>query len=236
MALAHESGISPRHLSFIETGRSRASRDMLDRLAETLDLSLRHRNALMLAAGFAPPYARRRWSDPELADITRSLSHIVQAHQPFPALVADGRGDVLLANPSLLALVGDAATGTQPNIYRLALLPGPFADRIVNRHEWHAFLTAELIDQATRTGDPDLAAMVEQAMAQVHPDGAGAPDEALPVVPLVLRHGDALLRLTSIRTRLTAPREVLTSELSLETFIPLDDETRAALEALSARR
>lgn len=247
MALAHESGISPRHLSFIETGRSRAGRATLDRLASSLGLGLRQRNALMLAAGFAPPHARRTWTDPELADLTRALSQIVQAHQPFPALLMDARGDVLLANPSLLALVGDTATDAAPNVYRLALLPGPFSDRIVNRREWQSLLTAELIEHAARTGDPELAELAQQALAQqtgaMRPDPATdddattdgtAREDTAPVIPLVLRHGDMLLRLASIRTHLTAPREVLSSELSLETFIPLDDATRSALETISA--
>ncbi len=235
MALAHEAEISPRHLSFIETGRANASPATIDRLSTVLALTLRQRNALMLAAGFAPQHPRRHWSDPELQSIQRSLSEIVHAHLPFPALIMDARGDVLLANRTLLALVGDGAPtdGTPANVYRLALLPGPFADRIENRDEWHATLTAELVEQAARTGDPQLAELAHQAVAR-QPRAAIAHDDTLPVVPLVLRHGDRMLRFTSIRTHLSAPREVLSSELALETFMPLDDETREVLAALNA--
>lgn len=236
MALAHEADVSPRHLSFVETGRSNPSSAALSRIAAALDLSLRDHNTLMLAAGFAPPHPSSPWTGLELESIHRSLTEIVQAHAPFPAMVIDIRGDVLLANRPLLALIGDLPDEQQPlNTYRLVLQPGRFADQIVNRDAWQAHLAARLIERAADTGDPMLVEMAEATTRSTIADLDDNGPPTTPVLPLILRRPEGILNLSSIRAYLTEPRDVTASELSLETFIPLNDRTRAILEQINDR-
>jgi len=232
--LAHEAGVSPRHLSFVETGRSNPSRATLSRVAAALELSLRDHNTLMLAAGFAPPHPDSAWTAPGLQGIHRSLTDMVRAHAPFPAMVIDIRGDILLANKPLLALIGNVTDEQRPlNAYRLVLQPGGLADRIVNRDVWQGHMAARLIKRAADTGDPTLVAMAE-AVASSSIRGAGNDASAsVPALPLILQQPEGVLSLASIRAHLTEPRDVTASELCLETFIPLDDSTRAILEKIS---
>lgn len=234
MDLAQEAGISPRHLSFVETGRSNASRTTLSSLAVALDLSLRDHNTLMLAAGYAPPHPSNPWTAPGWESVHRSLAEMVQAHAPFPAMVVDFKGDILLANSVLLALLGDVADDQKPlNSYRLVLEPDGIGDRIVNRDVWQSLLAGRILDRAAETGDPTLSALAE---AVTVPPRTAVNDErsaSAPVVPLLLRYGEDVLTLAGIRAYLTEPRDVTAAELCLESFIPLDAGTRTILAQLA---
>lgn len=234
MGLAQEAGISPRHLSFVETGRSNASRTTLSRLAKVLDLSLRDHNTLMLVAGYAPPHPSNLWTAPGWESVHRSLAEMVQAHAPFPAMVVDFRGDILLANSVLLTLLGDVAEDQKPlNTYRLVLEPDGIGDRIVNRDVWQSLLAGRILERAAETGDPTLSALAE---AVTVPPRIAPSDESsvpAPVVPLLLRCGEDVLTLAGIRAYLTEPRDVTAAELCLESFIPLDAGTRTILAQLA---
>lgn len=234
MDLALESRISPRHLSFVETGRSNPSRATLSSVSIALDLSLREHNSLMMAGGYSPTYPSTPWTAPELQIVQRSLSEMVRAHAPFPAMVVDFRGDILLANDTLLELVGDVADKQKPlNAYRLVLGQDGIADRIVNRDVWHSHMADRVIERAAETGDPALLATAESVTARPHTGRSDERSMSSPVLPLLLEYDGDVLTLTSIRAYLTEPRDVTASELCLETFIPLDDCTRTALAKIA---
>ncbi|HIZ35635.1 MAG TPA: helix-turn-helix transcriptional regulator [Candidatus Ruania gallistercoris] len=234
MVLAHEAGISPRHLSFVETGRSAPSRTTLHKVGAALDLSLREKNTLLLTAGYAPPHPSTPWTAPEWQDVHRSLTEMVQASVPFPAMVVDANGDILLANSVLLTLLGDLAADQQPlNTYRLVLAPGGIADRIVNAETWQSLLTTRLLERAAETDDPALPALATPVPPRSRIAPTDQPAVPAPVVPLLLTYGQDVLTLASVRAHLTEPRDVTAAELCLETFIPLDTGTRTVLEKLA---
>ena len=234
MVLAHEAGISPRHLSFVETGRSAPSRTTLHKVGAALDLSLRDQNNLLLTAGYAPPHPSTPWTAPEWQDVHRSLAEMVQASVPFPAMVVDANGDILLANSVLLTLLGDLAAEQQPlNTYRLVLAPGGIADRIVNAETWQSLLTARLLERTAETDDPALPVLATPVTPRSRIAPADQPAVPAPVVPLLLTHGHHVLTLASVRAYLTEPRDVTAAELCLETFIPLDGSTRIVLEEIA---
>lgn len=234
---ALEVEMSQRHLSFIESGRTRPSREAVLRLAEGLDVPLRERNALLLAAGYAPVFPERRLDDPALEPTRRALEQVVSAMAPWPALVVDGQWRLVFANPPLLALVGEVAEVRllEPpvNVLRLTLSPGGLAGRIRNLAEWRAHLLARLASQARATGDPALAALLAELSALPGPDGAApakaVPESAGPALPLEIEHGGRVLRLISTTTVFGAPREVTLAELAIEGFLPADEETARAL-------
>lgn len=145
--LASEAEISSRHLSFIETGRTAPSRAMVLRIADTLDLPLRERNALLLAAGFAPDHAERSLDDPALAAARAAVERIIDCHMPFPALAVDRCWNLLHANPAVMQLLGGAADhllGPGLNVLRLSLHPEGLAPRILNLAEWKAHVLHRL--------------------------------------------------------------------------------------------
>lgn len=237
MVLAHEAGISPRHLSFVETGRSAPSRTTLHKVGAALDLSLRDQNTLLLAAGYAPPHPSTPWTAPQWQDMHRSLAEMVQASVPFPAMVVDVNGDILLANTVLLTLLGELGAEQQPlNTYRLVLAPGGIGDRIVNAETWQSLLTTRLAERAAETDDPALPALATPAAPRSRTAPADQPAVTAPVVPLLLTYGQDVLTLASVRAYLTEPRDVTAAELCLETFIPLDASTRTVLEELAPAR
>lgn len=234
MATAHEAGVSPRHLSFVETGRSNPSRSTLSRVASALDLSLRDHNTLMLAAGYAPLHPSNPWTAPEFAGLRRSLAEMVRAHAPFPAMVIDIKGDILLPNSALLTLIGDVADEQHPlNTYRLVLERGGIAERILNRDAWQTRLAAQLIRRAAEADDPTLTAMADAVAAQPRIVSSDEGSTPVPVLPLRMTYGDDVVTLASVRAYLTEPRDVVASELCLETFIPLDDSTRETLSKIA---
>ena len=176
--LALDTGISARHLSFVETGRSRPSRGLLLALAEQLDVPLRERNALMLAAGYAPTYAESDLSSAESQQAREALEHLLAGHEPYPAVVLDRWGDVVLTNRAVGPLLeGVDAKLLQPpiNVYRLSLHPDGMVSRIRNRAEWTAHLGHRLARLTRLTGDSRLAELLDEI--RTYPGVAGALDD-----------------------------------------------------------
>jgi transcriptional regulator with XRE-family HTH domain len=176
--LALETGISARHLSFVETGRAQPSRGLLHALAEQLDVPLRERNALMLAAGYAPTYAQSDLDSAEAESAREALQHLLAGHEPYPALVMDRWGDVMLTNRAVGPLLDgmDPALLSPPiNVYRLSLHPDGLLNRIHNPDQWTAHLGHRLTRQARLTGDTRLAELLDEI--RTYPGVAAAIDE-----------------------------------------------------------
>jgi len=235
--LALDAEISTRHLSFLETGRAKPSRDMVIRLAEQLETPLRERNALLMAAGFAPVFVERPLDDPALAPARRAIDLILEGHSPYPALVIDLRWNLVAANGAVAPLMAGTAPdlhGPPLNVMRLALHPRGLAPRIVNFAEWRAHLLERLRRQAALSNDPGLAELLEEVLTYpVPPAPDRRPEDFGGVaVPLQLMVGDQVLSFLSTVTVFGAALDVTLSELSLETFFPADQATADALRTL----
>jgi transcriptional regulator with XRE-family HTH domain len=239
---ATEAEISSKHLSFLETGRSQPSRDMLLHLAELLDVPLRERNSLLVAAGFAPMFGERSLSDPELSAAREAVDLLLKAHEPFPALAIDRHWTMLSANRTVAALLGDVAPElVKPpvNVLRLSLHPEGFAPRIVNLPQWRAHLFARLRRQIDVSGDSVLIALMDELTKYPAPErspsiGRDARlDANAVVVPFQLTAHGQILSFISTTTVFGTPIDVTLSELALETFFPADATTAAALRAIA---
>jgi transcriptional regulator with XRE-family HTH domain len=236
--LALEAGVSTRHLSFVETGRSRPSPEMVLQLAEQLEVPLRDRNKLLLAAGYAPAYAERELADPELGPVRDAIDQVLRGHEPYPALVVDRHWGLVSANRALAALLdGVAPHLLEPpvNVLRLSLHPEGVAPRIANLHEWRTHLLDRLAREAVASGDPALAALHDELSAYPAGEPVAAADPAFAdiAVPLRLRHGDRVLSFLSTKTSFGTAVDVTVAELSIESFFPADDETAKAMRELA---
>lgn len=233
LALAAE--VSTRHLSFIETGRSRPSREMVLRLAEPLDLPLRERNHLLLAGGYAPVYAETALAAPALAAVRVALRQVLVGHEPYPAVVVDRGWHLVDANAGVaLFTEGIAPTLLAPpvNVLRVSLHPDGLAPRIVNLGEWRAHLLGRLRRQVALTADPDLRRL--QSELRAYPCHQPEPAIEVPgpgdiVVPLRLRHGDRELAFFSTVATFGTPLDITIAELAIESFYPADPATAAFL-------
>jgi transcriptional regulator with XRE-family HTH domain len=235
--LASEADISQRHLSFIESGRSAPSREMVLLLAEHLAVPLRERNALLLAAGYAPVFRDRPLSDPALARAMASLDRLLKAHEPYPALTLDRHWNMVAANAAvapLLAAVDPDLMKPPVNVLRVSLHPRGLAPLIVNFREWRGHLLDRVRRQLRITRDPRLDALLQELTA--YPLGARAADGKPPTavteeiaVPLKLRTQRGVLSFLSTVTVFGTAVDITLSELSLEAFYPADPETLAAL-------
>jgi transcriptional regulator with XRE-family HTH domain len=242
LACALEAEISQKHLSFIESGRSQPSREMVLHLAERLDVPLRERNTIMLAAGFAPVFPERSLDDPALAPARAAVEMILKGHEPYPALAVDRRWTLVAANSAvrkLLGLVADEALLAPPvNVLRLSLAPGGLAPHIVNLAEWRAHVLERLRQQVAFSGDHQLAALRDALARLPGPSTIAGHDPAETLggiaVPLRIRTPSGVLSLISATTVFGTPVDVTLSELALETFFPADEATAAALRAMSA--
>lgn len=237
LELAVETGISTRHLSFLETGRSRPSREMVLRLTERLDVPLRERNGVLMAAGFAPVYRERSIDAPEMRPARLALNRVLDGHEPYPALVVDRTWNLLMANePAMLFLenVDDDLVRPPVNIHRLALHPRGLAARVVNLPEVRGHLIERMARQVALTGDPDLAALHEETKA--YGDGDDAPYEPSHdiALPTRLRFGDRVLSFFSTVTTFGTAADVTLAELAIEAFYPADDETAEYLRERAA--
>jgi transcriptional regulator with XRE-family HTH domain len=238
--LALDAEISTRHLSYVESGRASPSREMVLRLAEQLDVPLRARNTLLLAAGFAPAYREAPLADPAMAGARQALEMILAAQVPYPALAVDRHWGIVATNAAvapLLAGIADAALLAPPaNAMRLALHPGGLAPRIGNFAEWRTHLLERLRRQVEASGDPVLADLLAELQALPAPPPAAPSSPALVpggvVVPLVLDSPAGWLTLLSTTTVFGNPAEVTLSELAIEAFYPADAETAARLRHL----
>lgn len=232
--LALEADISQRHLSFLESGRAMPSREMLLHLAERLEIPLRDRNVMLLAAGFAPAFRARTLEDPSMSVVREAVSMVLKAHEPFPALAIDAKWNLVLANAAvtpLLTGIEDPGLLEAPvNVLRLSLHPKGLAPRIANLPEWRRHLVHR--QQIAATGNTDLDDLLEEL--QSYPGSAAirsvlpgtSPDPAGIFVPLRLASKDGLLSFFSTTTVFGTPLDVTMSELAIEAFFPADDETR----------
>ena len=234
--LAVEAEISTRHLSFLETGRSRPSRDMLLRISDRLDVPLRERNHLLLAAGFAPLYPQRDLADPSLEPARAAIDRLLKAHEPYPAIAVDRHWTLVAANAAVAPLfvgLADAMIAAPLNVLRLSLHPEGLAPRILNLPEWRAHILHRLRHQQRATADPVLEALVEElaaypARSSAQPARLESPLDSI-LVPLRLATPDGELSLISTTTMFGTPLDVTLSEIALETFFPADAASEALL-------
>lgn len=236
--LALEAEISARHLSFIETGRSRASREMVLRLAERLEAPPRQANAMLTAAGYAPVFPERPLSDPALDQARAMVELILQSQAPFPAFAVDRGWNLVASNnalPELFEGVAPALLAAPINAMRVSLHPDGLPSRIVNFAEWREHLLTRLRRQAAVTADPVVADLLEEVSAYPIPKAARRPvptvDEASVAVPLRIQTRLGLLSLLSTTTVFGTPLDVTLSELALELFFAADPATAQAVRS-----
>ena len=233
--LALDAEISPRHLSFVETGRAQPSREMLLHLAEELEIPLRERNALLVAAGFAPIFPERRLDDAALAAARRAIDVVLEAQKPFPAFALDRHWNVAASNSALQELyegVADELRTPPVNALRLSLHPRGLAPRIANLAEWRAHLLWRLRRQIEVSGDPVLEELMKEAAS--FPKGEDTPRPGSPVehavlVPLQIDTSLGRLSFLSTTTVFGTPVDVTLSELAIEMFFPADAATAEAV-------
>ena len=232
--LALRAGVSARHLSFVETGRSRPSAEMVLTLSRWLEVPLRERNRLLLAAGHAPAFEQQDLDDDAMAPVRDALRLVLDAHRPSPAAVVDGASELVAANDGL-ALLTEGVAGhllaPPVNVLRVSLHPEGMAPRILNLGEWRAHLLERLGRQVALTGDPALAALLDELAGYPGPeaDPAGRPAAGEIAVPLRLRTGRGDLAFISTVATFGTAVEVTASELSIESFFPADAATAAAV-------
>lgn len=235
MELALDAGISPRHLSFIETGRSNASRETLALLAEELEVPLRERNQLFVAAGFAPAYTELPLDHAELAPARQAIETILKGYEPYPALAVDRHWNMVSHNASVGLLAGMAAPHLlEPpvNVLRLSLHPEGLAPAIANLGEWKAHLIDRLEHEATVTADVELARLLDELRGYPAPDADGAAGGNPLYVSMQLQTPAGMLNFFSTTTIFGTPLEVTLSELAIEAFFPADAETTDRLRAM----
>jgi transcriptional regulator with XRE-family HTH domain len=239
--LALEAGISARHLSFVENGRSAPSRDTILRLAEELDLPLRERNHLLLAAGYAPVYSEAALDSPEMSAVRGAVRQLLTGHEPYPAVVVDRSWNLVDANESVALFTEGADSellAPPANVLRISLHPEGMAPRIANLGEWRAHLLGRLRRQVALTADPDLARLLNELRAypcnQPEPE-VDAPGPGDIVVPLRIRHDGRELVFFSTVATFGTPLDVTVAELAIESFFPADPETAAILRSGQAR-
>jgi transcriptional regulator with XRE-family HTH domain len=234
-----DAAVSARHLSFVETGRSKPSRELVLHLAEHLDVPLRDRNALLLAAGYAPAYSETPLDDETMAPVRAALDKILAGHAPFPAVIVDRRWDLVSANAPALALLGDGVAPEllEPpaNAMRVCLHPDGLAPRIVNLPEFGAHLLTRLTRQSALAPDLGLSELIEELRGYpgVERNGRVATEPAdLLFAPLRLRALGTELSFFSTLATFGTALDITVAELAIESFFPADPETEAALRDL----
>jgi transcriptional regulator with XRE-family HTH domain len=230
--LALEAGVSARHLSFVETGRSKPSREMVLHLAERLDVPLRDRNHMLLAAGFAPAYDERAIDAPEMAPVRLALDRVLAGHEPYPAIVVDRWWNLVAANRSIALFTDQAAARLlEPpvNVLRLALHPEGLARRVANLAEFRAHLLDRLHRQVALTGDERLAALDDEVSAYPGGEQSLEPHEAGIAVPVRVHHDNRELAFFSTIATFGTAVDITLAELAIEAFFPADDVTAAYL-------
>lgn len=237
LELALAADISARHVSLVETGKSQPSADMVLRLATQLDVPLRERNRLLLAAGFAPRYGERPLDGHDLEPAREAVVTVLRAHEPYPAVVIDRRWNVLLMNDAVEPFLADADPELlKPpiNMVRLGLHPRGLASRIVNLAQVRALFRARLSRQLARTRDPEVAALYDEFLASDDvDDGADIPIGTEIATPMIFRHGGQELRLFSTITTFGTPQDVTLEEISIESYYPADEQTAELYRQLS---
>ncbi|MBL1073751.1 helix-turn-helix transcriptional regulator [Nocardia sp. 2] len=233
LELAGRAETSTRHLSFIETGRATPSRQMILHLSDELEIPLRERNRMLLAAGYAPVYTEPALDTPAMEPVRNAVRQILTGHEPHPALAVDAAWNMVDANAAIaLFLEGVSPTllSGQVNALRLSLHPDGLAPRILNLPEWRGHLFERLEHQIAATGAPDLKSLLEELRTYPggeQPPGLPTPDQA--VVPLRLHHEGRTLSFISVTTVFGTPMNVTVAELAIEAFFPADPTTATIL-------
>lgn len=240
--LACDADISTKHLSFLETGRSKPSRQMLLHLAACLEVPLRDRNVLLTAAGFAPLFQERAFHEPALTLVRRNVEIVLAAHDPNPALAVDRHWTMLAANRAVAHLVAGAEPSLlRPpvNVLRLSLHPAGLASRIVNLAQWRAHVIARLRRQIDITGDAVLMDLLDELRDYPSPRASGPrePDDesGMIAIPFRLSTIDGVLSFFSTTTLFGTPVDITVSELAIEAFLPGDTETAAIMRRVAHR-
>jgi transcriptional regulator with XRE-family HTH domain len=235
--LAGDADISPRHLSFVETGRSAPSREMVLKLAERLEVPLRERNVLLVAAGFAPAFPQRPLEDPALDSARQAIDLVLKAHEPNPVLAVDRHWNLVSTNRMVMPLLD----GIPPdllapplNVMRLGFHPRGLAPRTVNLAEWCGHLLDRLRRQCEATADPQLIKLYDELKTYPIPARSKPSANDAVAIPFKVRFGDDVLSFISTTMMFGTPVEVTLSELAIETFFPADDLTAARLRAIAA--
>ncbi len=239
--LATEADISARHLSFVETVRSQPSREMVLHLAQALEMPLRERNALLMAAGFAPLFGERALTDPALAPAREAIDLVLKGHEPYPALAVDRRWTLFAHNRAVtLLLAGIAPELLVPpvNVLRLSMHPLGLAPRILNYAEWRAHVLARMKRDIDLTADAGLADLLQELKAYAVPPHARLAkpiEHAGPamVVPLRLDSPAGVLSFISTITVFGTPIDVTLSEIAIESLFPADAHTAEVLRAMA---
>lgn len=241
--LALEAGMSARHLSFIETGRARPSREMLLRLADCLQIPPRPCNDVLLAAGYAPRFAERPLTDPDMQSLGASVQLLLDAHDPYPALAVDGKWNLVFANKAvapLLAGVSPKLLSPPVNVLRLSLHPEGMAPHIENLSEWRANVLLRLQRQAEASADEYLDDLLRELTSypspREAPEGSHAVGHSPIATPLRLRTESGSLAFLSTTMVFDYPLDINVSELLIEVFLPADAATAAALAQTAAGR
>ncbi len=238
--LAGEAGVSTKHLSFLETGRSVPSREMLLRLAECMNIPLRERNVLLTSAGYAPMFKERALDDPDLAVARQSVDAVLNAHEPYPALAVDRHWDLIAANQALHRLVA----GADPlllkppiNVLRLSLHPAGLAPRIANLREWRDHVIRRLRQQIDQCGDARRSELLKEIQDYPLPPGAPPrprkPFENI-IIPFRLVTIDGTLSFFSTTTVFGTPVDVTLSEIAIESFYPADADTAEVMRRMAS--
>ncbi|MFF1408854.1 helix-turn-helix domain-containing protein [Streptomyces sp. NPDC058289] len=247
LELAGRADSSSRHISFVETGRSRPSEEMVLRLADRLDVPVRDRNALLVAAGYAPRYAHTPLGDPSMEVLREGLERLLAGYEPYPALVVNATYDVVAANRGILMLMEglpEHLLAGPLNAMRLTLHPEGLAPRIRNLREWRGHLLAQMERQIALARSAPLRALYEEVSAYPLPSSAGpdegGPDESGPdgavaylALPLRIEHDGHLLSFVSSISTFNTPMDVTVAELAIETLLPADPATVKYLRSLS---
>ena len=245
--LSLDVGVSARHLSFVETGRSRPSPELVLAVAERLEVPLRERNTLLLAAGYAPRFSETSLDDAAMGRVRVSLQRMLDAHDPYPGVVIDRAWNVLLANHAALAFtvgVPDHLLGPQMNVFRLCLHPDGLAGRTTNFAEWATYLLRQLRRTVQLTGDaqvesieaevrayPNVAALLDAGLGSERP--VDRDDDPPILIPFTFDHDGVEVSMFTTLTTFGTPRDITLDELSVELFFPADD---ASADHLAGRK
>ncbi|MFZ5756014.1 MAG: helix-turn-helix domain-containing protein [Pseudomonadota bacterium] len=242
MDLALEVGISPRHLSFVETGRSRPGADVLLAIADRLELPLRMRNGWLLAAGYAPRYSEHRLDSDVMNQVREPLQRLLDAHHPYPGIVVDRHWNVVLVNRAagnLMSMLPEHLRQPVPNVFRTSLHPDGFARMTRNFPDWGHYLLQELQRLLVDDRDPAIVALAGEVRAYPNVQEllrstttpAMQAGRAL-LVPCIMDMGGHTLSLFTTLTRFGTPLDITLAELCVELFYPADDATGQLLRAM----
>jgi transcriptional regulator with XRE-family HTH domain len=238
MDLAYAVGVSPRHLSFVETGRAKPSPELLLALAEHLEVPLRERNSLLLAGGYAPRYRRTSLDSPDLTRVRATLEQILARHDPYPGVIIDRYWNVVLANRGAALITAGLpahVVGPPLNIFRVSLHPEGLASRTANFTEWATYLLGQLHRAAILTADHALDHLLAEIEGYPNVAALGdwrarsVSDESEILVPVRVEVSGAMLSLFTTLTVFGTPQDVTLAELAIELFYPSDAATEKLL-------